>query len=141
MPATDVDYPVTLGRTLSSDHGSHAEQFITLRYDFKPASLAREGEGELELHPDSHKVGAAAACAERVGGRCCCLLGAVGPVTEPPGRRAQAVVRLPSSASGAAPLAFAGKHEPSRDGLDCVAIFDGEGFRLEVLGAAVKNLK
>lgn len=50
-------------------------------------------------------------------------------------------MRLPSSAAGAALLAFSGKHEPSRDGLDCVAIFDGEGFRLEVLGASVKNLK
>lgn len=57
MPADGVSYPVALGSTLSSDRGSHAEQFITLRYDFKPASLAREGEGELELHLDSHKVG------------------------------------------------------------------------------------
>ena len=37
--------------------------------------------------------------------------------------------------------AFAGKYEPSRDGLDCVALFDGASFRLELLGAAVKNLR
>jgi hypothetical protein len=37
--------------------------------------------------------------------------------------------------------AFSGKYEPSRDGLDCVAIFDGSSFRLELLGAAVKSLR
>lgn len=37
--------------------------------------------------------------------------------------------------------AFTGRYEPSRDGLDCVAIFDGTSFRLELLGASVKNLR
>lgn len=37
--------------------------------------------------------------------------------------------------------AFAGKYEPSRDGLDCIAIFDGTSLRLELLGATVKNLR
>ena len=37
--------------------------------------------------------------------------------------------------------AFTGKYEPSRDGLDCVAVFDGTSFRLELLGATVKNLR
>ena len=36
---------------------------------------------------------------------------------------------------------FSGKYEPSRDGLDCVAIFDGTSFRLELLGASIKNLR
>lgn len=37
--------------------------------------------------------------------------------------------------------AFAGKYEPSKDGLDCIAIFDGTGFRLELLSATVKHLR
>jgi hypothetical protein len=37
--------------------------------------------------------------------------------------------------------AFTGKYEPSKDGLDYVAVFDGATFRLELLGAAVKSLR
>lgn len=40
--------------------------------------------------------------------------------------------------------AFTGKYEPARGdhaSLDCVAVFDGTSFRLELLGATVKSLR
>ncbi|GAB4814403.1 hypothetical protein N2152v2_001449 [Parachlorella kessleri] len=51
----------------------------------------------------------------------------------------QVSLQLPSTAG--APLHFAGRQEPSKDGLDCVAIFDGTQFRLEVLHASIKGLR
>lgn len=49
-------------------------------------------------------------------------------------------LQLPSS-SGSMPVQFSGRREVSKDGLDCVAIFDGTRFRLEVLQASVKGLR
>lgn len=43
-------------------------------------------------------------------------------------------VQLPNCTAGD----FEGPLEPSRDGLDCVAIFDGTCFRIEVLDATIK---
>lgn len=38
-------------------------------------------------------------------------------------------------------MSFSGRHEHSRDGLDCVAIFDGVSWRLELVQSQVKGLK
>jgi hypothetical protein len=38
-------------------------------------------------------------------------------------------------------MTFVGRYESSRDGLDCVAIFDGQTWRLELLDGLVKGLK
>lgn len=43
-------------------------------------------------------------------------------------------LQLPNCTAGN----FEGPLEPSRDGLDCVAIFDGTQFRIEVLDATIK---
>lgn len=49
--------------------------------------------------------------------------------------------RRPQASLQMGEAAFAGKYEPSKDGLDCIAIFDGTGFRLELLSATVKHLR
>ena len=38
-------------------------------------------------------------------------------------------------------MSFSGRHEHSRDGLDCVAIFDGVSWRLVLVQSQVKGLK
>uniref|UniRef100_A0A1D1ZWJ2 Transcription elongation factor Eaf N-terminal domain-containing protein n=1 Tax=Auxenochlorella protothecoides TaxID=3075 RepID=A0A1D1ZWJ2_AUXPR len=53
----------------------------------------------------------------------------------------RASFQRPSSVEGCPSLQFHGKYEPSKDGMDCVAIYDGQGFRLELVQAAVKNLR
>lgn len=42
-------------------------------------------------------------------------------------------VHLPNNNNGDLDVLLSGKFEPSRDELDCIAVFDGTGFRLEVL--------
>lgn len=50
----------------------------------------------------------------------------------------QVSVQLPNSSTGAVDLGFQGKFEPSRDDLDCVAVFDGTTFHLELMSGSVK---
>ncbi len=54
---------------------------------------------------------------------------------------AQVVVNLPDAAAQGTDMSFSGRHEHSRDGLDCVAIFDGVSWRLELVQGLVKGLK
>ncbi|CAL8465585.1 g5121 [Coccomyxa elongata] len=53
----------------------------------------------------------------------------------------QATVNLPDTSYPGADMSFSGRHEHSRDGLDCVAIFDGVSWRLELVRSQVKGLK
>jgi hypothetical protein len=50
-------------------------------------------------------------------------------------------VQLPDTTNEGADVAFAGRYESSRDGLDCVAIFDGSSWRLELVQGLVRTLK
>lgn len=53
----------------------------------------------------------------------------------------QAELSLPDAAMEDGDMAFSGRYERSRDGLDCVAIFDGATWRLELLDGLVKGLR
>ena len=53
----------------------------------------------------------------------------------------QASLQLPHSTPEAAPLQFTGSYEPLADGCDCVATFDGQQWRLEVLTSQCRNLR
>ena len=53
----------------------------------------------------------------------------------------QVIVQLPDCTNEGADVAFAGRYESSRDGLDCVAIFDGSSWRLELVQGLVRTLK
>ena len=55
------------------------------------------------------------------------------PTNPAPSAAAQARLQLASRSESAALVAFQGKYERNAEGLDCVAIFDGGAFRLEVL--------
>ncbi|PSC69888.1 helicase and polymerase-containing TEBICHI [Micractinium conductrix] len=105
-PEAGVAYPLHLGASLLGQRGAPeaaggaADEFCTLRYDFKPASAARAAVGQMDVQMASQKVS----------------------------------LQMEEAS-------FSGKYEPSRDGLDCVAIFDGTSFRLELLGASIKNLR
>ena len=53
----------------------------------------------------------------------------------------QVVVQLPDSTCEGADVAFSGRYESSRDNLDCVALFDGTSWRVELVQGLVKTLK
>lgn len=53
----------------------------------------------------------------------------------------QMTVNLPYAAAQAADMSFNGRYEQSRDGLDCVAIFDGSTWRLELVQGLAKNMR
>ncbi len=53
-PVPGVEYPIHLGSSFLDVTASEA--YCTLRYDFKPASVLRDGRGELLLQSDSQKV-------------------------------------------------------------------------------------
>lgn len=48
---------------------------------------------------------------------------------------------LPNALVGAMPVEFRGQHEASRDELDCIAVFDGSTFTIELVTGQVKNLR
>ena len=50
-------------------------------------------------------------------------------------------MNLPDTSFPEADMSFSGRHEHSRDGLDCVAIFDGVSWRLELVQSQAKGLK
>lgn len=50
-------------------------------------------------------------------------------------------MNLPDAAAQGADMSFSGRQEQSRDQLDCVAIFDGVSWRLELVQGLVKGLK
>lgn len=53
----------------------------------------------------------------------------------------QVLLQLPSTSSATSHLDFVGTYEPSKDGLDCLASFDGNCWRLELVSASARNLK
>ncbi|KAK9793447.1 hypothetical protein WJX73_007141 [Symbiochloris irregularis] len=53
----------------------------------------------------------------------------------------QVLLQLPQTSSATSHLDFVGTYEPSRDGLDCLASFDGTCWRLELVTATARNLK
>lgn len=100
-PHHGTDYPLVLGASLQGGAASHADQFLALRYDFKPASAAQAAQGVLDVLPNN-----------------------------------QAQLQMGDS------LLFQGRYEAAgAAGLDCVAIFDGQSFRLELLSATVQSLR
>ncbi len=50
-------------------------------------------------------------------------------------------MQLPDAANPSADIAFSGRYEATRDDLDCVAVFDGREWRLELVQGLVKTLK
>ncbi len=156
QPEPGVEYPLHLGSSLLSrgEQGATADEYCTLRYDFKPASAGRAAAGQMDVQLGNQKVRTLAAA-----------LPPAGPPPLPPAhtssmsylqaasQRLQTLWRMLYVLPPAPPLAavqvalqmgeaaFAGKYEPSKDGLDCIAIFDGTSLRLELLGATVKNLR
>lgn len=51
------------------------------------------------------------------------------------------LLQLPNSSSQACDLDFTGVYEPSKDGLDCVACFDGSTWHLQLVGAVARNVR
>lgn len=157
----DVDYPVTLGPSLAppgKGKGGAGASYAALRYDFKPASADAEHPGVLVVGPDSRVRDVARGCFA-----CAFLRGvvvvtclvqcipcipcvratvcvrrwrsAVAAARRASGLRclAQVSLYLANTSTAEWDVLLAGKFEAGRDGLDCVAVFDGGGFRLEGL--------
>lgn len=54
-PIEDMEYELVLGDSLLDDGGSDSgDAFLTLRFDFKPASAADATHGLLEVHQGNH---------------------------------------------------------------------------------------
>ena len=53
----------------------------------------------------------------------------------------QVALEVPNSAEGAPALRFTGAYDQSGDGCDCIASFDGEQWRLELLSGQCRNLR
>lgn len=101
QPAAGVDYPLQLGASLlgkRSAQAAGAEEYCTLRYDFKPASAGRAVQGQMEVQLASQKVRrwrAGTAAAPPVAGPLHCLLQL--PRTQTPGlSRLPCVLPLPA---------------------------------------------
>jgi len=59
QPEAGVEYPLQLGASLLGKRGGQAgsaDEFCTLRYDFKPASASRAAAGQLDVQLASQKV-------------------------------------------------------------------------------------
>ena len=74
QPAAGVDYPLQLGASLLGKRTAQvagAEEYCTLRYDFKPASAGRALQGQMEVQLASQKVrrGRVGLAVGRAGGR------------------------------------------------------------------------
>ena len=118
-------------------------EYLTLRYDFKPASASQAAQGRLEVQRNNQaSLGDTTTVGHTLGG----------PATWPPRTPTTVLFTFRHGpVSSLLPqvqllvgdsLLFQGKYEaPGREGLDCVAIFDGTGFRLELLTAAVQSLR
>lgn len=76
-PEAGVAYPLHLGASLLGQRGAPeaaggaADEFCTLRYDFKPASAARAAVGQMDVQMASQKVHRAAAAAAAVSPKLC----------------------------------------------------------------------
>lgn len=149
-PQSGVEYPLRLGGSLLGKRGAGSagpDEFCTLRYDFKPASVGRATQGQLDVQLASQKVSSGGGGGRRRQPACICASGPLPPFHAhrhpaplPPGSHSHVCTEQAALQMGDA--AFAGKFEPARgDGLDCVAVFDGTSFRLELLGATVKSLR
>ena len=53
----------------------------------------------------------------------------------------QVFLQLPNSSSQAVDMDFTGVYELSKDGLDCLASFDGTSWYLDVVGAVARNVR
>ena len=53
----------------------------------------------------------------------------------------QVELRVPNAAEGQEDVTFEGQWAPSQPGLDCMAIFDGRQWRLELLEGAATNVR
>lgn len=58
QPAPGVEYPLQLGGSLLSrgEQGAAADEYCTLRYDFKPASAGRAAAGQMDVQLGNQKV-------------------------------------------------------------------------------------
>ena len=54
-PQQGVEYPIVLGDSLLEGHGN--DQFLTLSYNFKPASVCQASHGRLDVQPNSQVRG------------------------------------------------------------------------------------
>lgn len=125
-----IEYPIVLGSTFSEEHANTSDLSI-VRYDFIPASAAQAGEGRLTIDLEQHKV-----CIHL---NICNTLSHFALPPAPDQLKisialsvVQATVTLPNAADGP-PVEFTGKYEDNKDGLECVAIFDGSSFRIELV--------
>jgi hypothetical protein len=53
----------------------------------------------------------------------------------------QIALQAPNVQEGHPAVSFEGQWAPSQQGLDCVAIFDGTGWRLELLSGVATNIR
>eukprot|EP00798_Chlamydomonas_sp_ICE-L_P024434 gene24434-10033_t len=128
-PSPGVEYPVEIG---GSFLGTEQSRMAILRYDFKPASIDNEKPGVYTHDASSNKSSVLWTFFVRpeIEQEQFWVIG--GPV--------EVSIYMPNNNNGELDVQLAGKFEPSRDDdLDCVAIFDGSGFRLELLSGQVKT--
>lgn len=53
----------------------------------------------------------------------------------------QVSLQIPNVAEGMPGLGFEGQWAPTQEGLDCVALFDGKSWRLELLSGMATNIR
>eukprot|EP00891_Asterochloris_glomerata_P006507 jgi/Astpho2/6507/fgenesh1_pg.00096_%23_34_t len=90
----------------------HDSQFCSLRFPFMPQSASRKDPARLDVAQD--------------GGVC---------------SRCSMELFMANKDPGRPELLFKGHVDPTKDDLECVAIFDGHHWRLELLSATVHNAK
>lgn len=107
VPKYGMDHNLVLGESCLSS--TQRQGFYTLRYDFQPVSVTSK-RGVLGVRPASNRA------------------------TGGPGLE---VAYLPETGRGEDHCWYLGKYEQSKDDLDCVAVFDGTCWKLELLGGQI----
>lgn len=127
------DYPVHLGESFSE--GSDAS-YHSLQFKFKPQSAGRSSGGSLQIKQNTvhHsysdvKLKDAGTFGVRQDGAQWALW------------TVQIALHTPNVQEGNPGVSFEGQWAPSQQGMDCVALFDGSNWRLELLSGVGTNIR
>jgi hypothetical protein len=147
QPKAGLPYPILLGDSFLNGT-LHSAAYSTLRLDFVPASCDRTSPGNLHIDTDNKSVRTSLTNAVTAN-----FLHLIFPAAHrsssdfsyflPIIITLQATLSLPSTNRNTESVEFQGKFDPSRDDLDCVAIFDpsNQTFRLEVINGGQATLR
>lgn len=129
----DQEYPVRLGQSFLDNDASVG--YCTVRYAFKPTTVADCKPGCLLLEPNSKRVRSALHC---VAAELCAvdlmLFLSIACV--------QATLQLPKRGEAQQPdLKFEGSYDEVRDESEYVLLFDGECWTLERVDSVIRGLR